>query len=233
MEPKSQRMTRFPGAVQSASSKVREKVVNTNRQTRFPGGSELQKISILESPITAKTKREDAQTLSRLPLRVNPPDAVPARPLPVMTIAQHGQVPNIRSESPWNTYKSLRTLERGGEVTAACRREVPVEMVAVKKLSSDYIRELKSQHANLCQHGNLLAVMGLYSSDDTFFVITDYTAATLKQIIAIPLPLEELHISATCHQGSSSSRSPFISLTCQRSLKECSICLDMVSHTRN
>jgi hypothetical protein len=233
MEPKSHRTTRFPGGDQLASSEAREKF-NNNRQTRFPGGTELQKISILEdgeSPTSDKAKAEEAtQIPSRLLLRVNPPDGAPAKPLPTTTIraTQPNQPLLVRTESPWNTYTSLRTLERGGEVIAACRREVPVEMVAVKKLSSDYIKELANY-----QHENLLATMGLYRFEGVFFVITAYTAATLKQIIAIPLHLEELHISATCRQESSLPGQLFTSLTFLRSLKGCSTYLGLVSHTGN
>ena len=147
MEP-NHRITRFPGADQFAISKAREERFNTNRQTRFPGGTELQKISILEEPSTkAKSNETEVSKIpSRLPLKVNPPDTTPGRPLPTTTIkkTQQNQPPHVRTESPWDTYMSLRTLERGGEVTAAYRREVPIAMVAVKKLSSNYIRRLDS-----------------------------------------------------------------------------------------
>ena len=206
MQPKSHRLTRFPGAGQLVSSKPRKKL-NIYRQTRLPGGTGLQRISIIEEnepPRNIKAiKEEAARVPSRLPLAINPPDAAPARPPPTLTIRakEKNQPPFVRAESPWKIYTSLRTLERGGEVTAACKREVPVEMVTVKKLASDYIKELAK-----CQHENLLAILELYQSEGVFFVITDYTAVTLKQIITIPLPLEELHVSATCRQGSSSTR---------------------------
>ena len=74
----------------------------------------------------------------------------------------------------------------------AYKREVPVEMVTVKKLASDYIKELAK-----CQYKNLLAILELYQSKGVFFIITDYIAVTLKQIITILLPLEELHVSTT------------------------------------
>jgi len=90
---------------------------------------------------------------------------------------------------------SLRNLEHGGEVTAAYTREVPVQIVAVKKLLSDNFIELREH-----QHENLLAIIKVYRFEGAFFIITDYTAATLKQIIAILLPLKELYISATCRQ---------------------------------
>ncbi|PVH71744.1 hypothetical protein DL98DRAFT_596688 [Cadophora sp. DSE1049] len=195
MDSVSQRMTCFPGA--STDVKVPEENLNTNRHTRFPGGTELQKFSVLNDhqSIIESTEHKTTHTPSRLPLRINPPDATPAKPRPTTTItaARREQPPIIRAESPWKSYLSLRTLERGGEVTAACRREVPVEMVAVKKLSVGYIKGFPK-----CQHENLLAILEVYRFEGTFWVITDYTAATLKQIIAIPLPLEELHISATC-----------------------------------
>lgn len=203
MPSKSQRITRFPGLDQTTIVNVRENNVNTNRQTRFPGGTELQKISILEAdepPIRAQFKGEEAtQIPSRLPLRVNPPDTTSTRPEPVMKIktTQQDQRPSIRMESPWSRYTALRTLERGGEVTAACTRNAPIDMVAVKRLSFDNFKELAT-----CQHENLLAIIEAFRFEGVFFVITDYTAATLMQIIAIPLPLEELHVSATCRQGS-------------------------------
>ena len=77
-------------------------------------------------------------------------------------------------------------------------------MVAIKKLSSDHFKELST-----CQHENLLAIIEVFRFEGTLFVITDYTTASLKQVIAVPLPLEELHISATCRQGSSCLVQPF------------------------
>lgn len=71
-------------------------------------------------------------------------------------------------------------------------------MVAIKKLSSHHFKEFRS-----CQHENLLAIIETYQFKGQFFVITDYTATTLRHIIAVDLPLQELHVSATCRQGSS------------------------------
>jgi hypothetical protein len=65
-------------------------------------------------------------------------------------------------------------------------------MVAIKKLFSDCVKKLAK-----FQHKNLLFILGLYWFGGEFFVIIDYTAATLKQIIAISLLLKELYISVT------------------------------------
>jgi hypothetical protein len=70
-------------------------------------------------------------------------------------------------------------------------------MVAVKQVSSYNFEKLGTS-----QHENLLAIMEVYRFQGAFFIITDYTAATLRQVIAIPLQLEEIHVSATCRQGS-------------------------------
>ena len=235
MDLSSHRKTRFPAPDQTAGLQIPEKNVSTHRQTRFPGGTELQQISILDAdahPVKEAPGKEikAVPTPFRLPFRVNQPDAIPARPLPTTTIktTPGTQAPTVRTESPWKTFTALRTLERGGEVTAACTQKAPVGMVAVKKLSSISVKELAK-----FQHENLLSIIELYRFGGEFFVITDYTVATLKQIIAIPLPLEELHISATCRQGSSQSAQLFILLIYRRSLKACSICLDLVSHIKN
>lgn len=201
MESKFNRQTRFPGKDQDLLANIRagEKNVNANRRTRFPGGSDAQKILLLEKEESRieEIPEKEAHTPSRLPLRINLPNAVSERPIPTtnITSSQPDQLSSIQVGSPWISYVSLRHLERGGQVIAAYTRKVPVRMVAVKKLLSDNFMELRK-----CQHKNLLAIMQVYRFQGAFFIITDYTAATLKQIIAIPLPLEELHISATCRQ---------------------------------
>ena len=205
MDLTSHRKTRFPAPDQVSGLEIPQKNIIHHRQTRFPGGTELQKILVLEKdgPAMNKTLEEEitAQNPSRLPLTLNRPDATPGKPLPVMVIktTKGAQEPILRTESPWKTFKALRTLERGGEVTAACTQTVPVGMFAIKKLSSNLLKDFAK-----FQHENLLSIIEMYRFRGEFFAITDYTAATLKQVIAIPLPLEELHISATCRQGSSS-----------------------------
>lgn len=98
-------------------------------------------------------------------------------------------------KSPWSAYIPLRNLERRGKVTVAYTKKIPVRVVVVKKLVSNSFMELRK-----CQHENLLTIAEVYQFQSVLFVITDYTAATLKQVIAIPLPIQELHVSATCRQ---------------------------------
>lgn len=211
MPSKSHRETRFLGPGQTAFLKAGEKDDNNNRRTRFPGGTGIQNISIVEaveSIINRKVVQEEvAQLPVRLHLTINSPDAALAKPPPVMNI-ERDELPHIKMENPWDTYTSLRTLERGGEIVAACTQKDPIEMVAVKKLSFDHFRQY-ARH----QHDNILDIIEIYKDRGVLFAITNYTAATLKQVIAIPLPLQELHISATCRQGSYSPPFSMIQLT--------------------
>jgi hypothetical protein len=203
MELKFNRKTRFPGNDQTPLATIRagEKNVSTNRRTRFPGGNETQIFHLLENEGQRieefPKEKKPAQLPSRLPVKVNPPNAVSESSTPTMRIetSQPDQLPPVRVETPWNTYIPLYHLERGGQVTVAHTRKVPTRMIIVKELHSDSFMEFRKH-----QHENLLAIIEVYRFQGAFFVITDYTTATLKQVIAIPLLLEELHISATCRQ---------------------------------
>ncbi|KAH6662706.1 hypothetical protein B0J14DRAFT_610274 [Halenospora varia] len=90
-----------------------------------------------------------------------------------MTIrtTQHDQPPTVRIKSLWNTYTALCLLKRGGKVIIACTHKVPAEMVAIKKLSSDYVKELRKY-----QHKNLLAIIDLkLDSSKVLFLLDGYT----------------------------------------------------------
>lgn len=199
MAPQSHRETAFPGSGQVGHLKINEEKVNTNRRTRFPQGIGIQRFSLQGAVNMNPDKKVATRILQPLPLKISPPNEARSKPYPDMDIqtSQRDEPPNVISESPWSSYTALRTLERGGEVTAACTQKEPVKMVAIKKLSFDHF----GQYARY-QHRNLLVVIEAYRYEGIIYAITDYTAATLKQVIAIPLPLTEIHISATCRQES-------------------------------
>jgi hypothetical protein len=163
MESKFNRKIRFPGKGQDllANFRAGEKNVNANRRTRFPGGSDTQKILLLEKEESRieDIPEEEAPAPPRLPLRINPPNAVSERPTPTTNIksSQPDQLSSIQVGSPWISYVSLRHLERSGQVTAAYTQKVPVHMVTVKKLLSDNFMELRK-----FPHENLLAIMEVY-----------------------------------------------------------------------
>ena len=202
MDLKFSRKTRFPGNDQGLLEETDvSKRSNPNRRTRFPGGRDIERIRLLEKEeqrLESSAEREQPTELPfRLPIRINPPDVALQNPAPktIIKTSEVVQLPPVQVESPWKTYISLRHLERGGQVTVAYTQKVPVRVVVIKELQSDSFMEMRK-----CQHENLLAILEVYRFQGVFFVITDYTAATLKHVIAIPLPLEELHVSATCRQ---------------------------------
>src|ERR1700709_1224139 len=80
------------------------------RMARFTRGTRLQELTLLTRGTLhndTKARVYDAIPPARLPLSVNPPTAIPSRP------------PSIQYENPWDTYKSIRVVERGGVVTVA------------------------------------------------------------------------------------------------------------------
>jgi len=219
MESKSRRRTRF-GEGQGSNSKDLLVDADTKRTTKFSGGTGLLALSLQTKGKLSgigKVEAEDTIHVPRLPLKANLPTSTPSKP------------PPTRNESPWNTYTKLRTLERGGEVTTACTCAVPVKMVIVKKLAAKKIPSDFAKEIAKCQHENLLSALELYKYEGSFFIITDYTAATLKQIIgSSSRPLNEIHISAICQQGSFPLRVAICPLTSHRSYMACNICPHLV-----
>jgi len=232
MQKKFNRKTRFPdnGPALLAETHTKGGGRNLNRRTRFPGGTSTEKLRLVEQEeqqVESNPQKEHSVQLpSRLPLMANPSDVVSEASVSKTRIKSslENQFPPVQVESPWELYKSLRHLERGGQVTVAHTRNIPVHMVIIKELVSDSFIELRK-----CQHENLLSIIEIYRFQNVFFVITDYTAATLKQVIAIPLPIEELHVSATCRQVLRSMKLMLSSTDMTRSLKACSIYLGLVS----
>lgn len=241
MEKKSRPLTEFPGSIVAGSPVPGQKNLATglatpskalsDRHTVFPGGQGLEKLLTAEGthlPIVTQSK-EAFRAVSAIRLKVNPSDSPPSRPTPQEKITATQQDRSLSPEinSPWDTYTALCRLQRGGEITAACTQTAPIEMVAVKELSSDHFKNFRS-----CQHENLLAIIKTFRFKGQFFVVTEYTVTTLQHIIAINLPLLEVHVSATCRQESSLT-SFRVCLIPHRFIKECNIYLDLVLRTES
>ena len=108
---------------------------NDQRNTVFLGNLDvikLQSLSSLEVPSAEQEKRDASRYIP------------PKIPLEVIALGSERQTkgPTKRisikhcAEDPWDTYKSLRSLDRGGIVTAAYTRKAPVQMVVIKELRS-------------------------------------------------------------------------------------------------
>jgi hypothetical protein len=167
---------------------------NDARKTVFPGNFdiiELKSVSSLEVPTAEREKRDASKhTPPKIPLEVRAVDSE--------TQTKGSQKrPHINHwvEDPWNTYSSLRTLDRGGMVTAACTQKTPVQMVVIKELRS----VLRTTELKWTFHQNLVAFLELYQFEGKMLAVMEYTVATLRQVMAVR-PLEEIHISAVCCQ---------------------------------
>jgi hypothetical protein len=193
------------GEGQVSTRKEHPEGIRARRMTRFPRGTPIQLLSLprRESSSGTTARGLGAVRPPRLPLSVNPPTATPSKP------------PPIQHESPWNTYKSIRVVERGGMVAVSCIRSDSAKMVTVKKLSCGLVNELVAS-----RHENLLSVLELYKFERTLFVITDYTLISLKQVISLH-NLQEAHISSICNQVTPLLSESLASLTAHRFSRGC------------
>ncbi|KFY20348.1 hypothetical protein V493_07694 [Pseudogymnoascus sp. VKM F-4281 (FW-2241)] len=166
---------------------------NDRRQTVFPGNLDVIKLQSPGSLEVPPAEREKSGPSKYVPPKI---------PLEVTTLGSETKVLqkrpfiNLWIEDPWDTYSSLRTLDRGGIVTAACTRKAPVQMVVIKELGS----VLCSTELKWTIHHNLVSFLEMYQIEEKMLAVMEYTVATLQQVMAVPLALEEIHISAVCCQ---------------------------------
>ncbi|OAF62593.1 hypothetical protein VC83_00902 [Pseudogymnoascus destructans] len=161
------------------------------RQTAFPGNFDvikLKSLGLLEIPRVERERRDASKYIpQKLQLEMTTMDSERQTKVP-----QKRPLINYWVKDPWDTYSSLRTLDRGGIVTAACTRKAPVQMVVIKELRS----VLCTTELKWTFHHNLLAFLEMYQIEEKMLAVMEYTVATLQQVMAVPLPLEEIHISA-------------------------------------
>ncbi|KFY92473.1 hypothetical protein V500_04178 [Pseudogymnoascus sp. VKM F-4518 (FW-2643)] len=166
----------------------------TKHQRSFPGQNyqtlPLKSLSSLEIPATGRLKKDASAIIpAKIPFKVNVFDLK-------TRITQKRPPPIHWVQDPWDTYLQLRTLDRGGIVTAAYTRKTPVEMVTIKEIRS----AIDSKDLKWYTHCNLIAFLESYQFGEKLLAVTEYTVATLDQVIASPLALEEKHISAVSCQ---------------------------------
>jgi hypothetical protein len=178
-------VTLFPGPKQEAASGRTESTIFYTRLRRELSSIPEESVP----PIQAENKGKLPKLAPLRPVNPNPPSAAPSKPPPVIY------------ESPWDRYNRLplSTLKRGSKIIVAYSRTDVVKMVSINKLPSDF------KQPELNRHKNLLAILEQYRYEGAHYIVTDYTAASLKSLINIPIPFDERHVSVTCRQGSSLS----------------------------
>ncbi|OBT70885.1 hypothetical protein VF21_09993 [Pseudogymnoascus sp. 05NY08] len=177
----SKRHTRWPGEDGKGKPTALEDKDNKSKLTKhkrsFPGH-------------TGRLKKDASAIIpAKIPLKVNVFDLK-------TRITQKRPPPIHWVQDPWDTYLQLRTLDRGGIVTAAYTRKTPVKMVTIKEIRS----AIDSKDLKWYTHCNLIAFLESYQFGEKLLAVTEYTVATLDQVIAAPLALKEKHISAVSCQ---------------------------------
>jgi hypothetical protein len=188
------RQTRWPGQDEGLTARdgVESSTYSRSPRVFSEGDNGLQGLKSLKSLTTPRRPRTPPSALPpRLPLSVRGP----------VFSASDNEVGERRQisqsiQDPWETYSRLWSLTRGTVVMAASTKSIPTRIVAIAELRSP----LSLEDAAWCHHKNLLAVLGTHEFEDRHFAVTEYTVATLEQIIAAPLQLEEVHVSAVCSQ---------------------------------
>ena len=204
-------MTRFPGD-SVPTAKVQSDPVPTakkkaRRMTRFPGGTEagiafLSTASLTARPIETEKAVQRENVLLRLPVRTSevaqvspleahePPSSRLSPDLPSKRLSL-----DVHYQSPWDTYRLVRGIGRSGKTKAASTKRIPTKMVVVKEIKSNPFST-----AQAYRQQNLVDIVGVYKFQEQTFLVSEYAQVSLKQVIAVPLDLEEIDISTICGQ---------------------------------
>ena len=175
--------------------------------TRFPGGTEagiafLSAASLTARPIEIKKAVQREDNLFRLPLRTRevaqislheahePPNSRLSPDLPSRRPSL-----DVHHQSPWDTYRLVRGIGRSGRTKAASTKRIPTKMVVVKDIKGNSFSSTQAY-----RHQNLVDIVGVYKFQEQTFLVSEYAQVSLKQVIAVPLDLEEICISTICGQ---------------------------------
>jgi len=194
----SKRLTRFPGdSLSSSLQRHRQIEPEKKRMTRFPGGTPL---LALEMDAARNRYTEQLGNLQRyVPLeaskQTSDPEVSPEveKPTAVSEIA----FLHVRREDPWQTYILVKEIGRTGKTKVARTRHIPVTMATIKEIKTTRSNTLSSY-----RHNNLAEITQFFEYNGAEFIVSEYIQVSLKQIVAIPLDLEEYHIAVICRQVS-------------------------------
>ena len=174
-------MTRFPGGAEAGLQLLTSTSLKTASTESYKEGIQTERIP-LRLPLVVKTAQSLSPTIAETVKATDRPDSPSEL--------------SIHHQSPWDTYRLVREIGRGGKTKAAGTRRIPIIMVTVK----DVNLALPSSTVLGYRHQNLVEVIELYKFEEKTFLISEYAQVSLKRVIAIPLDLEEVHVSTICSQ---------------------------------
>lgn len=167
----------------------------SKRETVFPGSAQWSRTFRSESHDKPKSRtlgrstlthdRESKRLVPRINLPVNPLDSNRDHLIP------------IKEGSPWKYYKYAFGLELGGSVAVVCKSPASNKLFAIYNVSSPdgermvyTLRQLK--------HDNLLRPEEILSFQDTFYIVTEYAAISLEEVIVVRP--NEIQLAAIVYQ---------------------------------
>ncbi|KAK0628282.1 hypothetical protein B0T17DRAFT_596903 [Bombardia bombarda] len=166
------------------------------RDTIFPGSHQWTERFSPESvsPSTPKAR------LPELPTRADSQGGRLRRiNLPVKSAGSYGDrsVPVIEG-SPWKHYRNAYGLELGGSVAVVCKTPATKQLFALHSFSGSS-REKKLYMLRQLKHENLLSPEEIFSFENSFYVISEYTAISLEGFILVRP--DEVQLAAIVHQN--------------------------------
>jgi hypothetical protein len=123
---------------------------------------------------------------------------VPRINLPVNPIdSNRDHLVPVKEGSPWKYYKYAYDLELGGSVAIVCKTPATDKLFAMHSISGPN-GEKKLYTLRQLKHENLLRPEEILSFKDSFYIISEYTAISLEEVIVVRP--SEVQLAAIIHQ---------------------------------
>jgi len=120
--------------------------------------------------------------------------------LPVNHTGSYGDRPvPVTDGSPWRYYRNACGLDLGGSVAVVCKTPATEKLFAMHSFSGTS-RDEKLHMLRQLKHGNLLSPEEIFCFEESIYVISEYTAISLKGA-ALVRP-DEIQLAAIVHQVS-------------------------------
>jgi hypothetical protein len=127
------------------------------------------------------------------------------RPPKLSTIAESGiraHELSIKRESPWDSYERVYDRELGGPVTVATRNTPPSKLVIIRQFPGPSAEKTLYMFRQI-QHNNFIAALGVFMTQETFYVVLEHLPVSLEQMVNSPAYPNELQLAAMVGQVSS------------------------------
>jgi len=104
-------------------------------------------------------------------------------------------------EAPWGRYEKIYDLELGGSLEVAVRKASPVELVHVRKFSTQATPEALYLFRCL-RHRNIVTPLEAFTTDSNLHIVLEHMPVSLQRIIDCPAYPDERQLAAILGQVS-------------------------------